>query len=189
MPENQTELVDSKAIAALFGVTTRRVQQLTEEGVIQSVKKGRANRYELISTAQTYIRYLSDKLNHRDAAKDKTAEMKKLEADADYKRSKADIAALQLKELQGKLHRSEDVEAVMTDMIYHIRAMLIALPGRLAMDAANAKTAPEASEIIRKEVYAVMEELSGYRYDPEEYARRVREREGWEEAADDGEEE
>ncbi len=37
--------------------------------------------------------------------------MEKLRAEADMKRSKADMAAMQLKELEGKMHRSEDVEA------------------------------------------------------------------------------
>ena len=33
--------------------------------------------------------------------------------------------------------------------------------------------------IIRKEVYKILEELADYQYDPEEFAKRVREREGW----------
>ena len=61
------------------------------------------------------------------------------------------MAALQLKELEGTMHRSEDVEAVMTDLVYNIRSMLIALPGRLAVDVVAAQTAAEASEIIRAE--------------------------------------
>ena len=62
--------------------------------------------------------------------------------------------------------------------------MLMALPGRLAVDTAAAATAAEASEIIRAEVYKVLEELAGYKYDPDEYARRVRDREGWTDPAD-----
>lgn len=89
------------------------------------------------------------------------------------------------KELEGTMHRSEDVEAVMTDLVYNIRSMLIALPGRLAVDVVAAQTAAEASEIIRAEVYKILEELAAYKYDPEEYARRVRDREGWSDLSDD----
>ena len=103
------------------------------------------------------------------------------EGEADLKRSKADIAALQLSELEGTMHRSEDVEAVMTDLVYNIRSMLVALPGRLAVDVTGAATPAEASEIIRTEVYKILTELAGYKYDPEVYARRVRDREGWSE--------
>ena len=171
------KLVDSKTIAALFDMTPRRVQQLTKDGVIAAVKEGNANRYDLLPTIQRYIRYLTAKANGREPSKkDSEIEGRRLEAEADLKRSKADIAALQLSELEGTMHRSEDVEAVMTDLVYNIRSMLVALPGRPA----------EASEIIRTEVYKILTELAGYKYDPEVYARRVRDREGWsEQLADD----
>ena len=183
---NQTKqnLVDSKTIALLFGVTTRRVQQLVTEGIITATKQGNANKYDLLPTIQRYIKYLTDKANGREESKkDTETESKKLEAEADLKRSKADMAALQLKELEGKMHRSEDVEAVTTDLVYTIRSMLTALPGRLAVDVVSAGTPAEASEIIRAEVYKVLEELAGYKYDPEEYARRVKGREGWSDLA------
>lgn len=180
------KLVDSKTIAALFGVTTRRVQQLTQEGIISATKQGNANRYDLLATIQKYIRYLTEKANGREPSKkDVEIEGRKLEAEADLKRSKADMAALQLKELEGKMHRSEDVEAVMTDLVYTIRSMLMALPGRLAVDVVAAQTAAEASEIIRVEVHKILEGLAAYKYDPEEYARRVRDREGWSDLSDD----
>lgn len=183
------KMVDSKTIAALFSMTDRRVQQLTKEGIITATKEGNANRYDLLPTIQKYIKYLSDKANGKELSKkDSETEDRKLEAEADLKRSKADMAALQLKELEGKMHRSEDVEALTLDLVFTVRSMLIALPGRLAVDVVGAKTASEASEIIREEVYKVLEELSNYKYDPEEYARRVRERQGWSEISD-GEEE
>ena len=136
------KLVDSKTIAALFDMTPRRVQQLTKEGVIAAVKEGNANRYDLLPTIQRYIRYLTAKANGREPSKkDSEIEGRRLEAEADLKRSKADIAALQLSELEGTMHRSEDVEAVMTDLVYSIRSMLAALPGRLAVDVTSAATA------------------------------------------------
>ena len=126
MPNNpNTKLVDSKTIAAIFGVDPRRVQQLAKEGIITATKDGHANRYDLLPTIQKYIRYLSDKANGREPSKkDSEIEARRLEAEADLKRSKADMAALQLKELEGTMHRSEDVEAVMTDLVYNIRSML-----------------------------------------------------------------
>ena len=185
MPNNNTKLVDSKTIAALFGVTARRVQQLAADGIIIAVES-KPYRFDLLPTIQLYIKYLSDKANGREAPKkDIETEGRRLEAEADLKRSKADMAALQLRELEGKMHRSEDVEAVMTDLVYTIRSMLMALPGRLAVDVVAASTAAEASEIIRDEVYKILEELAGYKYDPDEYARRVRDREGWSDLPND----
>lgn len=126
------KLVDSKTIAALFDMTPRRVQQLTKDGVIAAVKEGNANRYDLLPTIQRYIRYLTAKANGREPSKkDSEIEGRRLEAEADLKRSKADIAALQLSELEGTMHRSEDVEAVMTDLVYNIRSMLVCVQNLL----------------------------------------------------------
>ncbi len=181
-------LQSTAVVASLFNLSERRVQQLAKEGVIEGRKVDGVYQFDLLPTVRKYITYLSDKANGRDQKNRKTEE-EKLAAEADLKRVKADMAELQLKELRGQMHRSEDVEAITTDLVYTIRSMIIALPGRLAVDVAAVDTAPEASEIIRRECYQVLEELSNYKYDPEEYAKRVREREGWKEATDDGDEE
>lgn len=182
MAENQN-LQGTQIIAKIFGVSTRRVEQLKSEGVIKG--QGKPTKYDLLPTIQAYIRYLSDKAYGREEKKSKAdLEEQKLRAEADIKQSKAKIAEMQVKELEGKMHRSEDVEAVMTDLVYTIRSMLTALPGRLAVDVSTAGSAAEASEIIRVEVYKILDELAAYKYDPEEYARRVRDREGWSELSD-----
>ena len=181
-------LQSTAVVASLFNLSERRVQQLAKDGVIEGRKVEGVYQFDLLPTVRKYIAYLSDKANGREQKNRKTEE-EKLTAEADLKRAKADMAELQLKELRGQMHRSEDVEAITTDLVYTIRSMIIALPGRLAVDVAAVDTAPEASEIIRRECFAILEELSNYKYDPEEYAKRVREREGWKEATDDGDEE
>ena len=98
--------------------------------------------------------------------------------------ARAQIAKAEADELQGKMHRSEDVAAMTTDLMYAIRGAMMALPGRLAVDVAAAQSPAEAAEIIRREVNKAMRELSNYRYDPKKYEERVRERRAWE--ADSG---
>lgn len=111
-------------------------------------------------------------------------EKAKAAADVTMKIAKANIAKAEADELQGKMHRSEDVAAMTTDLIYAIRGAMMALPGRLAVDVAAAQSPAEAAEIIRREVNKAMRELSNYRYDPKKYEERVRERRAWE--ADSG---
>ncbi len=177
MAENQN-LQPTQVIAKIFGVSTRRVEQLKAEGVI--VGQGRPTKYDLLPTIQKYIQYLSDKANGREQKKS-TADIveQKLQAEANLKQSKAKVAEMQWKELDGQMHRSEDVEAMTNDLVFNVRSMIMALPGRLAMDVAQVSSAAEASALIRAECYKVLEELANYKYDPEEYQRRVREREGW----------
>ena len=185
MSEVKQNLQGSAVIAEIFGVTTRRIEQLKAEGIIKG--QGRPTQYDLLPTIQAYIKYLSDKANGREKReKDAKVESDKLEAEKRIKAAKAEIVELELKELRGELHRAEDVEAITTDHVMLVRSMLMALPGKVAVDMAAIKTAPEAAERMKREVHFILEQLADYRYDPEAYKQRVRERQGWnEQQADD----
>ena len=180
MAETKKNLQGSAIIAKLFGVTERRVQQLAKEGIIPAAKS-RPYMFDLLPTVQAYIKFLKDEAYGREqkSPDTKTAEADKLRADADLKQYKAKMAELQYNELEGTMHRSEDVEAMTNDLVYTVRSLIMALPGRLAMDVYQAGSAAEASELIRSECYKILNELAGYEYDPEAYQRRVRDREGW----------
>ena len=189
MAENPKQNLQSTEIMAkLFELDPRRVQQLAKEGVLPAASQ-RPYKFDLLPTVKAYIRYLRDRANGKEAKTADTvkAEADKLRAEADLKQSKAKIAELQLKELEGKMHRSEDVEAITNDLVYTARSMIMALPGRLAMDVVQAGSANEASALIRAECYKILNELAGYQYDPEAYRRRVRDREGWSDALTDEE--
>lgn len=88
-----------EVIAQLFGVSVRRVQQLTQEGIISTtsaVEDGRTvRRYELVSTIQRYVQYLSEKAYGKQHRTDKEIELRE-------QKMQADIA---LRESQGELHR------------------------------------------------------------------------------------
>ena len=189
MAENPKQNLQSTEIMAkLFELDPRRVQQLAKEGVLPAASQ-RPYKFDLLPTVKAYIRYLRDRANGKEAKTADTvkAEADKLRAEADLKQSKAKIAELQLKELEGKMHRSEDVEAMTNDLVYTARSMIMALPGRLAMDVVQTGSANEASALIRAECYKILNELAGYQYDPEAYRRRVRDREGWSDALTDEE--
>lgn len=84
----------SEVIADLFGVSVRRIQQLTQDGVISTTKTSEGRRYELRSTIQKYVKYLSDKAYGKSRS-EKEMELKE-------KKLQAEIA---LKESQGELHK------------------------------------------------------------------------------------
>ena len=171
-------LQTTQVIAKIFQVSTRRVEQLKAEGVIKG--QGKPTKYDLMPTVMAYIKYLSDKANGREK-KQVTSELEeqRLKAEVEIKQAKAKQAQMELKEIQGKLHRAEDVEAITTDHVLFFRAMLMAMPGKLAMDLAGTHTAPEQAERVNQEVHYILNRLAEYRYDPEEYKKRVMERQGW----------
>lgn len=163
-------------LAAVLGISVRRVQQLAQDGKIVAVSRGKFN---LSDSVQRYIRLCTKPPRAEEEADLGRA---KQIAETRLKEAKATIAKLEAEELEGKMHRAEDVAAMTEDLIYSIRGALNALPGRLAVDVAAAGSAAEAADVIRKEVYKVMKELSEYRYDPQKYEERVRARMDWDAA-------
>lgn len=195
MGEIESELVDAKKLKTLLGFeNVRRIQQLTQDGVIDTIEinnNGRkVRRYDLWPTAKKYISYLQDKAAGRDikkAAASKNEE--KLQAEIDYKRAKARIAELELDEIEGRMHRAEDVESMTTDLCLAIRSALLALPGRLATDMAEINDPSLIATRIKEEVVDILEELSNYRYDEKKYKERVQERRGTETQNEEDDEE
>lgn len=93
------KLVKVEVIAQLFGVTVRRVQQITQEGIIQTVEviedNRKVRRYDLLPTISKYIAYLSEKAYGKVSRSEKEIELRE-------QKMRADLA---LKESQGELHR------------------------------------------------------------------------------------
>ncbi len=81
-------------VAQLFGVTVRRIQQLTQEGVLPTTETNEGRRYDLVPTIQKYVQYLSDKAYGKSRS-EKEAELRE-------QKLAAEVA---LKESQGELHR------------------------------------------------------------------------------------
>ena len=167
--------VSTSELACILGVSGRYIRQLTEDGQLKKTSQGR---FKLCDSVQKYIASQSKEVGKDEASL--KLERARRTAEATLKASKAQIAKMEVEELQGKRHRSEDVAAMTEDLIYTIRGALLALPGRLAVDTSTAKSPNEAAEIIRKEVHAVMQDLSEYRYDPKKYEERVRARHNFE---------
>lgn len=178
MAENQN-LQPAAVIARIYGSDVRRIQQLNTAGVIKG--EGRPAKYDLLPTIKALFEYqrklIQGKSKSEEIAK---LEEEKLQAEVDIKTAKAEAAKLELDELRGKLHRAEDVEAITTDHVLFLRSMLMAMPGKLAVDLAGNHTAAEQAERVKREVYHVLNQLADYKYDPAEYKKRVRERQGWE---------
>lgn len=180
----QSNLQPTAVIAQIFGVSVRRVEQLKAEGIIKG--HGKPTKYDLLPTIKAYVSYLSDKAHGREKKQtDAQLATAKLEAEKRIKVAKAEMAELELRELKGELHRASDVEAITTDHVMFLRSMLMALPGKVAVDMAAIQSAPEAAERMKQEVYNILGRLASYRYDPDEYKERVMERQGWNERQGD----
>ena len=90
------EWANSTAIAQLLGKTTRRIQQLTQDGILETEVPpgGGARKYRTCETIQRYIAHVEQKAQE-------VGEGGRL-AELNLKKLEAEVA---LKESQGSLHR------------------------------------------------------------------------------------
>lgn len=151
-------IVNQKQLAECLGISSRRVRQLREEGLFKLTQEGKG--YNLEKSIQEYIEY---KVN---AETGRRASISKEEVQAEHEEVKKQISLLKLRRLRRELHEASDVEAFLTDMLLRFKNRLLSVPSRLAMQIAGESDINEIIQIIKKELGAVLEELS--EYDPDE---------------------
>lgn len=127
----------TEVIAQLFGVTVRRVQQLTQEGVIkttQVLEDGHTvRRYDLVPTIQAYVKYLSDKAYGKAHRTDKEIELreKKMQADIALKESQGELHKLKTEIATGQYVSVEEVQLDYARFFVVFKKFAMSLPARL----------------------------------------------------------
>ena len=169
-----TTIGTTAELAALVGVSTRRIQQLTAEGILPTAAKGR---YLLSASVQAY---LAHKLGESLTPEELSIERRRREAETILKESKAKVARLEAEVAENNYHRGEDVEEFFESFVYEVRGILLSLPGRLAVEVSHSDNAAECGEIIKHEVYDAMRYLaSDWYYDPEYFREKEEKRRNW----------
>ena len=172
--------VKTADICSMLGCSNQWVGQLTSQGTLVKRATPYGKMYEVLESVRAYSEVLEQRADKRMTESEKKVKDARDKAEMQIKAARAMIAKLEANELQGKMHRAEDVQMITEDMANTLRSLLLALPGRLAVDVSNAKSAAEASVIIKEAVHEIMREMSKYQYDPARYDELVRERMKWE---------
>ena len=167
--------VKTADICSIIGKSNQWVGQLTSQGTLNKQSTVCGSLYNLSDNLRDYITMIEERTDEKDG-ENASIERDRRKYEAKLKKAKAQIASLEASERTGQTHRSTDVADMTADLVFAVRGALLALPGRLAVAVVNAKDAADTAEIIRSEVYKVMEELSQYKYDPAKYEEKVRER-------------
>lgn len=151
--EESVKLYDVKAVARFLDVSERRVRQLRDEKVIAEVRPGL---YDLIETNHRYINYLRKRNPESEETIDYNTERAKLVR----AKRKNEEYELQLKE--NKLHSSEDIEAVMKDMLVNFKARLMAIPAKLAPVLCKKTDRAEIFRLLKEHIDEALLELSDF---------------------------
>lgn len=150
--------VSSTVLSNLFGLTTRRIRQLENEGVIQKIARGKYSLQDNIKSYITYIKASAD-------LKENKTEEGKIDYDQEHallERRKREKMELELAAMRGTMHYSEDVERVMNDMLSNFKAKILALPSRAAPRLITLSTIADIQEVLQNEVLDALNEMSQY---------------------------
>jgi phage DNA packaging protein, nu1 subunit of terminase len=160
--------VNQKELAACLGITSRRVRQLREEGLFQFAPGSK--RYSLGKCVQEYIEFKIDEETGRKGNLDKER------VSAEHEEIKKQISEIKLKRLKREMHRADDVELFLTDMLLHFKQKLTLLPPKLAIGIIGETDVNLVVKKIEAGVNDALSELA--EYNPDEIERTEEKTEG-----------
>ncbi len=153
-------IYNRKIIAELLNLSEKRIRQLTQEGVIEEYSTGF---YKLVSAVQGYVKYILRQISDDDQTSNYNTEKARLT------KAKREDAELDLKTKKNELHRSGDVEFVMTNMLVAFKSKLEVLPHKVLPDIVSIPDGKEKADgitaVIKSALDEALNELAGY--DPE----------------------
>lgn len=154
--------VSAAVLGDMFGVSDRRIRQMAEEGIVARAAKGR---YKLVDSIKNYL--LTMKLAAEGVGIDLAdGEINLEEEKGLHERVKRHISELKLQIMKGGLHKAEDVEIVMTDMLVAFKTRMMNIPSKVAPILEN-RDAAFIKDRLTSEVIEALNELKDY--DPREF--------------------
>ena len=157
---NGGQFVKVEVIAQIFGVTVRRVQQLTQEGVVKTTEiPGEGRRYELVPTIKTYIQYLSDKAYGKGKSEKETElRQQKLEAEIALKESQGEMHRMRAEIAAGKYVDVEEVALDYQKFFVTFKRFALSIPSRLVSMISDSLEPLEARR-VEKEMNAEVKRM------------------------------
>lgn len=145
-------IVSTKQLSEIIGLSDRRVRQLESEGTLIKIGRGK---YDLPASIQKYVEVIKEQ-SKPDEVTELNIEKTLLTR---VNRMKAEM---ELKIIQGQVHKSEDVEKVMNDMLSSFRAQLLVIPGKAAPRLLGQSEIEPIKEILKSYIFEALQELADY---------------------------
>ena len=150
-------------IADLFGLSVRRIQQLTQDGVISTVATKDGRRYELMPTIRNYVKYLSEKAYGK--SKSETViqlKEQKLRAEVALKESQGELHRLRTEIAAGKYISIEEVKADYSRFFIVFKNFALSIPSKMTGRIAGFVDPVEVREIendLQKEIKKLLKDF------------------------------
>lgn len=156
------EWANSAAIAKLIGKTARRVQQLTQDGILETEvpPSGGARKYRTCETVQRYIAHVEQKAQEvGEGGRLAELNLKKLEAEVALKESQGSLHRLKTAIAEGKYIPAEQATEELAEFMAAFQKFAMTIPARMAgamAGYADAITIRNAQKAIRKELETML---------------------------------
>ncbi|MEK5477593.1 hypothetical protein NYE70_11670 [Paenibacillus sp. FSL R5-0407] len=144
-------VVGTGELAAIIGKSDRWVRQITGEGVLKQIDRGK---YILGEAIQAYI-------EHASGGKEDDKKPRLIDYKTEHEKAKAEKAALELEQMKGNLHEAADVERLLSDLILTTKSRLLGVPGRIATECEN-ESADVVESVVRREIETALAALAKY---------------------------
>lgn len=140
-------------IAALFNLSVRRIQQLTQEGVLPTVETKSGRRYELVPTIRRYVEYLSNKAYGKNKS-EAEAELKqqKLKAEIDLKELQSEHRKIQNDIATGKYIGIDEVQSDYRQFFIVFKKFALGIPSKLSVRLNGLVDDPSAIRSVEAEL-------------------------------------
>jgi len=141
-----------EVIARLLDLTTRRVQQLSAEGVIPKAERGR---YELVPAVRGYIAYLKERSINPGVVSFDEVRARKIAAEAE-------MAEIELREKKGQLIPASEVVSSWGEIVGACRSKLLAVPAKIAPVVAVEDNPAVCKQIVEEQIGEALYELAKF---------------------------
>lgn len=129
------EWSSTTAISKLLGKTVRRIQQLTQEGILETEVPpgGGTRKYRTCETVQRYIAHIEQKAQET-GENSRAAELalKKLEAEVELKESQGQLHRLKTAIAEGRYLAADQATEELTEFMASFKKFAMNIPPRMA---------------------------------------------------------
>lgn len=151
-------VVNSAVLEELFGVGDRMIRYLAEQGIAVKTSHGK---YLLKKSVKNYIIALKASGTENDVTGEDGENLNLKAEQAAHERVKRQLAEIRLQLSRRQVHKAEDVETIMTDMLARFKERIVAIPAKMAQ-VLEGKDKEEIQSLLRRETNQALAELSEY---------------------------
>lgn len=151
-----TTFVGVSELADVLCISSRRIQQLSKEGVLPKAERGK---YNLDAAKSAYQAYQSGAVSGGDLDSDND-KARLLKAQADRAEYEAELARLKVEEQAGQLIPAEQVAAAWGKLVSTVKARLLNIPSAVAPELFTLASALEMEAHVRAAISSALTELA-----------------------------